>query len=84
MTFNALFDITKEISQIIGDGKRTMTFLNLAKVFDSVYIICGVSLGRFKSYFDLRVQVVSVCNTHIIRIQLATCKCWGFCAPVRE
>lgn len=36
MTYIALFDITKEISQLIGDGKRTMTFLNLAKVFDSV------------------------------------------------
>jgi hypothetical protein len=69
-TSHAFFEFTKHISTEIGDGRRVLvTFLDLAKAFDSIdrlklilklqYI--GVrSLEWFKSYLENRLQYVSI------------------------
>ena len=71
-TSNALFDITKIISQTIGNKKRVLlTFLDLAKAFDSVNRkkliaklksigLNNISLQWFASYFENRTQMVTI------------------------
>jgi hypothetical protein len=73
-TSNALFDITNEIVQKVGEGNHVLiTFLDLAKAFDSVdrskllkkLECCGVrglSLEWFQSYLHERKQSVCINN----------------------
>jgi hypothetical protein len=74
-TSDALFDVTKFVSQQIGSRKRVLlSFLDLAKAFDSVdrnklieklraIGVLNIALDWFKSYFRNRLQQVSINGT---------------------